>query len=109
MTMFGQDCCVRQTSRWKKQSTPAGLVEEIAMNKKSSVKNTKTRGGKIMQSEQKSKQHAMESHHKANVKCSRCGYQHEYKKCPAYGQTCKACKQIKHFAMCRKQVSTKKI
>lgn len=86
------------------------LVEEIDMHKISSVKNIKTKGGKTVQSEQKSKQHAMENHHKVNVKCSRCGYQHEYTKCPAYGQICKACNKRNHFAkMCRKQVSTRKI
>lgn len=30
--------------------------------------------------------------------CSRCGYRHEWKKCPAYGQQCKKCKRSNHFA-----------
>lgn len=38
--------------------------------------------------------------------CSKCGYKHEPRKCPAYGQTCKVCSRKKHFGrMCR----TKKI
>ncbi len=83
------------------------LVEEVDMNKISSVRNTKKRG-KTMQSEQKSNQHTMECQHKAHVQCSRCGNQHEYKKCPAYGQTCKACNKRNHFSkICKTQVSTK--
>lgn len=80
------------------------LVEEVDENKISSVRNIKKRG-KTVQSEQ----HTMECQHKAHTKCSRCGYQHEFKKCPAYGQMCKACNKRNHFAkMCKTQVSTKK-
>lgn len=33
--------------------------------------------------------------------CSRCGNKHEYRKCPAYGKTCKSCQKKNHFAkMC---------
>lgn len=36
------------------------------------------------------------------VDCDRCGYKHEQRKCPAYGQTCRKCDKINHFAkMCR--------
>lgn len=36
--------------------------------------------------------------------CSRCGFKHGTKKCPAIGQTCKACNKKNHFAkMCRSQ------
>lgn len=35
--------------------------------------------------------------------CYRCGYQHQNRKCPALGQTCKYCKKVGHFAkVCRK-------
>lgn len=30
--------------------------------------------------------------------CSRCGYQHQRRSCPAYGKTCKKCKKLNHFA-----------
>lgn len=31
-------------------------------------------------------------------KCSHCGYQHQYRRCPAYGKTCGNCKGLNHFA-----------
>ena len=42
--------------------------------------------------------------------CNRCGYKHEYKKCPAFGQTCKSCQKKNHFAkMCKAQGHTSKM
>ena len=42
--------------------------------------------------------------------CNRCGYKHEYKKCPAFGQTCKSCQKKNHFAkMCKAQGHTRKM
>ena len=36
--------------------------------------------------------------------CKRCGYNHEPKKCPAYGKICNQCKLKNHFSrMCRSQ------
>ncbi|XP_034242986.1 uncharacterized protein LOC117646259 [Thrips palmi] len=32
-----------------------------------------------------------------DFKCSKCGYKHEYGKCPAYGKQCIKCKEIGHF------------
>ena len=37
-----------------------------------------------------------------SVKCSRCGYLHEHKQCPAKGQKCRKCGKLDHFKkMCR--------
>ena len=37
-----------------------------------------------------------------NAKCSRCGYQHGPKRCPATGKTCHRCKGTGHFShVCR--------
>ncbi|CAL9700809.1 unnamed protein product [Knipowitschia caucasica] len=34
--------------------------------------------------------------------CNKCGYKHEYGKCPAYGQTCNLCSRKNHYArVCR--------
>ena len=42
--------------------------------------------------------------------CNRCGYKHEYKKCPAFGQTCKSCQKNNHLAkMCKAQGHTRKM
>lgn len=46
------------------------------------------------------KERTMSSEKKNN--CDRCGFRHELKKCPAYGQTCKKCEKKNHFAkVCR--------
>ena len=43
------------------------------------------------------------SRNSRNPSCDRCGYQHQHRKCPAAGQSCKYCKKIGHFAkVCRK-------
>lgn len=39
--------------------------------------------------------------------CTRCGYRHEPRKCPAYGQVCKACHRKNHCAkMCNSRRHT---
>lgn len=39
-----------------------------------------------------------------DIKCSRCGYKHEQRKCPAYGQTCRQCNKKNHFTkMCKNE------
>lgn len=36
-------------------------------------------------------------------KCSRCGYTHQYRQCPAFGKQCNKCRGFNHFAtVCRK-------
>lgn len=36
------------------------------------------------------------------IKCSNCGFQHQPRKCPAYGKNCNYCQKLGHFAsMCR--------
>ena len=41
--------------------------------------------------------------------CNRCGCKHEYRKCPAFGQTSKSCKKNNNFAkMCKAQGYTRK-
>lgn len=39
-----------------------------------------------------------------NVKCKSCGSEHEYQKCPAFGQKCRKCHKMNHFAkMCHSE------
>ena len=39
---------------------------------------------------------------KTQTDCGRCGYKHEPRKCPAFGQTCNSCHRKNHYAkMCR--------
>lgn len=40
--------------------------------------------------------------------CGRCGYVHQWKKCPAYGKTCGSCGKLNHFKkMCKKKCTNK--
>lgn len=35
-------------------------------------------------------------------RCNKCGFEHNYRNCPAFGKTCNICKQYNHFAkMCQ--------
>lgn len=69
------------------------LMEEVEMNRMRSVS---PRENKFKANTARSEQN--ESH------CSRCGYKHQTKKCPAFGQTCESCHKKNHFAkMCKLQ------
>lgn len=48
--------------------------------------------------EHKSRTKTTENDQTAHSTCSRCGYKHGPKQCPAYGQTCNACNKKNHFA-----------
>lgn len=64
---------------------------EVAVNKLSKMKLTKKRNDSSVSDKSE---------------WSKCGYKHEPRKCPAYGQTCKVCSRKNYFGpMCR----TKKI
>ena len=40
----------------------------------------------------------------STIKCGKCGYKHEPRKCPAFGKLCHNCKKKKHFStVCKKR------
>ena len=69
------------------------------------VKQSKQRKKKTKQSGATGQSHSdrAEEQSKQNRQtCSRCGYLHEHKQCPAKGQKCKKCGKLDHFKkMCR--------
>ena len=38
--------------------------------------------------------------HSTGERCKKCGRMHEARKCPAYGQECRKCKKLNHWASC---------
>ena len=80
-----------------------------------------TKAVEIAQRQESSKKQIKDMSLKASIKCNvkepghnhficrSCGSQHQPKQCPAYGQICKRCKKLNHFAkVCRtKLVHTK--
>lgn len=73
------------------------INEEVEVHKIRTVKAKDNRDkGKIDADEQK-------------ANCSRCGFKHEVKKCPAYGKTCNSCNKKNHFAKMCKSQSTRKM
>ena len=59
---------------------------------------------KITKTRPRAKQDSMhmKSARKDGEECTRCGYTHEPKKCPAYGKVCNECSRINHFGrVCR--------
>lgn len=48
------------------------------------------------------KEHKSPREHETDASCAKCGYRHAPMKCPAFGQTCNACKKRNHYAkMCK--------
>ncbi|XP_057191716.1 uncharacterized protein K02A2.6-like isoform X1 [Triplophysa rosa] len=100
------DIC-RASEITKKQIKALHEETEATVNKISKMKFTKISPEKSATSSTVSKKE----------KCTRCGYSHEPRKCPAFGQICKVCRRKNHFGrMCKTQkqidkskYSTKKV
>ncbi|XP_067284600.1 uncharacterized protein [Pseudorasbora parva] len=88
------DIC-RASEVTKSQIKALHKETEVTVNKISKFKLTK-----------KSPEYssALKTWSKKEEECTRCGYTHEPRKCPAYGQTCEVCHRKNHFGkMCKTQ------
>lgn len=69
------------------------LHDEVEVHKVSTWKANKKGGSSAKESPKTSEK---------KIDCDRCGFEHEQRKWPAYGQTCRKCDKKNHYAkMCR--------
>lgn len=95
-----------ETKKQMRQMTNrTSLPESVDSLHKKGGMNTKAQQNKYgNKTDRSSFQKKGKTHTKDSKECTRCGYKHPPKKCPAFGQKCSKCKKMNHYSRVCKSI-----